>query len=969
MFIHKGKIKLLAAVIAAAALAISPIAVKNVDAAGSDIIYQKTDKQTITKGVTLQNDVKFTTDGWYNINILTVDLSDKYINVDTLSNNESIGKLAGVKKLAQQANAVAAVNASFFSYDGGSLGHPVGTIIKSSDVICASNDINKYSNSMASLSLTKLNDVMLNYWKSDMNLISSSGVKLPVAQYNKINGSNFKDISVFDRKWGTISRGATTDIPDVVQMVVENGIVTKILTAQPGVAIPENGFVVVTRTEGAQKLQAAFAIGDSISFDIASAPNWTDIKMSVSGGSVLVDSGKIPSKFSFSPSDVTGASPKTAIGSSKDGKLLYMVTVDGRQTASIGMSMKDMASYMQSIGAYNAISMDGGGSTTMVARAVGDSGVSIINLPSDGSARSVSTGIGVFTSAPAGKLASLLVETTDKYMFTNTTRAFTVKGYDNYNNPIDVDLSSVKWSSSGVKGKFTDNVFKPTTYGEGRITAKIGTVSGSIDISVLSEPARLTLTPNSIKTSVGKTHTFKIIGENLRGYKADIDPADIKWSVSGKLGTFNNRVFTAAKNGAGFIEASFASAKAYCALSVAETKVHIADDFENLNSSFVSYPDTVKGAYALTSEFAVSGSSSGKLTYDFPESDSSRAAYMVYSGEGLLLDEGTVKMGLQVYNDHENTGWLRAELTDANGNKQVVDLAKALDWTGWKYTEASLSGIKMPARLNRIYTVQTNLVADSGNLYFDDLTLTNSIYPSTDGIEIPKDTVPVDEANKTVNLHKATKTAFRFAVLGQSKAPQTDIENILAGKFATKLTKYLQVGAIVGNTSHESITSNVKNTVMLATHNVDLKGTKEVDYKYSAVDYQTSRFIKLDTRKNSLRTSDPAQWKQFLGDLDSFTGKNVFIFMAKSPDTFTDKLEMELFKKTLSDYRLKTLRNVWVFFNGDSNESRMEKGVKYISTAGYGVPGLSAKNSKEAQYVLVTVQGGTVSYEFKPIES
>jgi exopolysaccharide biosynthesis protein len=967
--LHKGKIKYLTAVIAALSLAISPFTVQNVEAAGSNVIYQKTDKQIITQGVTLENDVKFTTDGWYNINKLTVDLSNKYINVDTLTNNESIGKLTGVKKLAQQANAVAAVNASFFIYDGGSLGHPVGTIVKSSDVLCASNDINKYSDSMASLSLTKLNEVMLNYWKSDMNLVSSSGVKLPVAQYNKLNGSKFTDLTVIDRKWGTTSRGATTDMPDVFQMVVENGIVTKFLNAQPGTAIPENGFVVVTRTEGAKKLQSTFAIGDSITFDIASTPDWSNIKMSVSGCSILVDKGNIPSKFSYAPSDVAAASPKTAIGSSKDGKLLYMVTIDGRQTASVGMSLKDLASYMKSIGAYNAICMDGGGSTTMVARTVGNSDVSIVNLPSDGSARSVSTGIGVFTSAPKGELASLLIETTDRYIFTNTTRAFTVKGYDNYNNPIDVDLSSVKWSVSGVKGQFNGNVFKPTTYGEGKITAKIGSVSGSIDISVLSEPAKLTLSTKSVKMTAGQTHTFKITGENLRGYKAEINPVDIKWTVSNKLGTFNNGVFTASKNGAGYIEAAFANAKAYCALSVAETKVHVADNFEKLDSSFVSYPTTIKGSYALSDEVAVSGSSSGKLTYDFPESDSSRAAYMVYPGEGIKLDVGTVKMGLEVYNDHENTGWLRAEITDANGEKKVVDLAKAMDWTGWKHTEASLSAIKMPARLNRIYIVQTNPVADSGNIYFDDLTLTNSIYPSTDGIKIPEDTVPVDEANKAVNLTKGTKTAFRFAVLGQSKAPQTDLEKKLAEKFATKLTKYLEVGAIVGNASHESITSKVKNTVMLATHNVDLPGTKAVDYKYSMADYQTSRFIKLDTRKNSLRTSDPDQWKQFLNDLDSFTGKNVFIFMAKSPDTFTDKLEMELFKKTISDYRLKTLRNVWVFYNGDTNESHMEKGVKYISTAGYGISGLSAKNSKEAQYVLVTVQGGTVNYVFKPIES
>jgi hypothetical protein len=148
---------------------------------------------------------------------------------------------------------------------------------------------------------------------------------------------------------------------------------------------------------------------------------------------------------------------------------------------------------------------------------------------------------------------------------------------------------------------------------------------------------------------------------------------------------------------------------------------------------------------------------------------------------------------------------------------------------------------------------------------------------------VPEDTPFVDEANKAVPFSKATADSFRFGVLGQSRKPANDTEKKLVSIFANKVEKYLELGSVVGTGSHETVTGLVKKKPVIATHTVDLKSTKEVDYKYSVTDFKNSRFIKLDTRKNSLRTSDPEQWKRFMDDLASFNGKNVFILMDKSP--------------------------------------------------------------------------------------
>ncbi len=59
-----------------------------------------------------------------------------------------------------------------------------------------------------------------------------------------------------------------------------------------------------------------------------------------------------------------GIAPRTAIGQRDDG-IVLLLTIDGRQTASLGADMGDMAQIMIDYGAVNAANMDGGTSTAM----------------------------------------------------------------------------------------------------------------------------------------------------------------------------------------------------------------------------------------------------------------------------------------------------------------------------------------------------------------------------------------------------------------------------------------------------------------------------------------------------------------------------------------------------------------------------------------------------------------------------
>ena len=91
------------------------------------------------------------------------------------------------------------------------------------------------------------------------------------------------------------------------------------------------------------------------------------ISNAVSGEYPLVVAGvDIARSYLTSPEGVHQVNPRTAYGLSKDRHTLYLVTLDGRQPGySDGSLDWETAEWMIKLGAYEAINMDGGGSTTL----------------------------------------------------------------------------------------------------------------------------------------------------------------------------------------------------------------------------------------------------------------------------------------------------------------------------------------------------------------------------------------------------------------------------------------------------------------------------------------------------------------------------------------------------------------------------------------------------------------------------
>ncbi|HSG44850.1 MAG TPA: phosphodiester glycosidase family protein [Anaerolineales bacterium] len=149
-------------------------------------------------------------------------------------------------------------------------------------------------------------------------------------------------------------------------------------------------------TEG---VEDSLGVGPTIYFSRKHYPSFNrrpgKVFTAISGDRMIVEKGEYASDLDSDERD-----PRTAIGINKNGRYLYLVVVDGRQPLySDGATFTELAQLLIDQGAYFAMALDGGGSSTLVIE--GENGEPVLlNSPIDnyipGRERPVANHLGVF---------------------------------------------------------------------------------------------------------------------------------------------------------------------------------------------------------------------------------------------------------------------------------------------------------------------------------------------------------------------------------------------------------------------------------------------------------------------------------------------------------------------------------------------------------------------------------------------
>ena len=231
------------------------------------------------------------------------------------------------------------------------------------------------------------------------------------------------------------------------------------------------------------------------------------IQEAVGGSVYLVKDGK--SVVTSAADYYNSRHSRTCVGITAEGKVVMMV-LDGRQEPfSAGGSAEELAQIMLDAGCVTAINLDGGGSTTFVARQEGSDTLSVVNRPSDGYERSVSSSLMVVSTAPVStEFDHALITSAYDYLTSGATVRLVASGVSVSGSAAELP-ADITWKSADetIGTVSEDGVFTAVKKGSVEIQLLSGdTVIGSKTLTVVE--------PNGLKFS--KTSINAIYGDSVR---------------------------------------------------------------------------------------------------------------------------------------------------------------------------------------------------------------------------------------------------------------------------------------------------------------------------------------------------------------------------------------------------------------------------------------------------------------------
>ncbi|MET7849887.1 phosphodiester glycosidase family protein [Streptomyces avermitilis] len=231
--------------------------------------------------------------------------------------------------------------------------------------------------------------------------VDTAAGKLPLRGLNQY-ALPVGSVGAYTADWGSVSRaravcGTDTDraapcSTDTYEVTVRDGQVVSSADSPGSGPIAAGTTVLVGREAGAQQLRK-LSTGEEVSVEhrLVAAGSRVAYSFAIGGYPVLRQGKPLPGL------DTVTSAVRTAVGVKDAGRRLLLLAIDGAAAYRSGLTIAEVASAMRGLGATEAFSLDGGGSTTLVARAPGATAVTVRNHPSGGAERPVPNGIGVFT--------------------------------------------------------------------------------------------------------------------------------------------------------------------------------------------------------------------------------------------------------------------------------------------------------------------------------------------------------------------------------------------------------------------------------------------------------------------------------------------------------------------------------------------------------------------------------------------
>ncbi|MEV6715799.1 phosphodiester glycosidase family protein [Lentzea sp. NPDC051208] len=642
-------------------------------------------ERPVAPGVTLSSFDWYRPDGWVRGDALAVDLTKAragYVDPGAVSQAVPLSQQTG--------GAVAAINGDFFDIDNSNAPEGVGV---------QDGHLRKSGEGRAiGIDAAGVGSVMETFFEGTLNGTHEL-TQLNSAQID-VDG-----IGVFNSLWGTYSRArATQGAANTAEVIVKDDVVQSVGSPSDR---PVQGYALVGRDRGADVLRA-LKPGDRAEIGYRNrTSDGSTPKTAIGGRQLLVRNGR-----NVAPAD--SPHPRTAVGFSQDGKKMYMLTVDGRQSPYLqGLDLDDLADAMIELGAHNALNLDGGGSSTMLAREPGTTELKVVNTPSDGGERPVPNGLALYAPTGTGRLTGFDVQTASTRVFPGMTRRMTVRGHDETFGP-----ANDEHVSRATGGWALGDTFHASPHsGPASFTAFKGLTSKTTRLTVLGRLARIAPAEPRISLIEDERRPLRINGVDARGFSAPIERADLELSYDRKIIEVTPDLqVKALRTGATTIRARAQGKETHTAVTVGVTDQPLATFDDAPHWTFGSARATGK----VEPEPDGHTGAGLKLSYDFTRSTGTRTAYAV-PPKPLRVDGQPLSLAARVHGSGQGE-WTAFTVTDSTGRSRAL-YGPHVTWHGWQQIEVAVPPeLQFPVQVTRFTAIETRADrAYRGEVVLDDV--------------------------------------------------------------------------------------------------------------------------------------------------------------------------------------------------------------------------------------------------------
>ncbi|MGP4114019.1 phosphodiester glycosidase family protein [Streptomyces sp. 4N509B] len=908
----------------------------------------------LAPGAELTSFQRLESDKWLSAHALSLDLTSElridYLSPEAVSASAPVSELVAGHDPGAGRTTVAAINGDFFDINGSQA--PLGSGLAEGELVHSSSEGYTEAVGIGPDSAGRILDL---YFDGTLSLPDGT---TELAGYNAAR-LPADGIGVYTAQWGEADRALpVAGAQAATEVLVENDEVTAVSEAPGEGPIPDDAVVLLGRGEGAEIL-ATLTAGDTVGLEYA--PRAGDggplPRTAVGGRGLLVVDGE-PQDWEGRPNNATA--PRTAVGFSRDGQEMYVLSVEGRQAHSGGATLTELGVMMAALGAHSALNLDGGGSTTLLAREPGAERPEVVGRPSDGQERAVPNGLAVTAPVGSGEVTGYRVATVadpvvapsldtvpgghPDRVFPGLTRRLAAFGHDESYGPAGPHGGQPRWRSRDPRvgtvaadGAF--GVFTARRPGTATVTATRRGAAGELELTVLGPLERITPTTRRVGLAdPAATARFGILGQDAAGGSAPIEPGDVRLDYDPALftvtpdasaGGFLVRAASDAAFASGTVTARVGDASTVLALTVGLEEHRVAD-FDDAASWTFSH---ARAAGSLAPEPEGREGAGLRLRYDFTLSDATRAAYATPPADIPVAGQ---PRSLTLWLSGDGHGaWPSLHLRDARGTDHVLR-GDHVTWQGWRQLTFRVpEGVTYPVTVHRFYLAETR----PDTQYVGEVVIDELAALTPPDVTLPPEPVVADPLIDTAA--DVAGRDWRFAVVSDAQfvARAPDSEIVRAARRTLREVRAADPDFVVVNGDwvdegtpadlafarrviEEELSDAVPWSYVPGNHEVMGGSIAGFEAEFGPArltfDHRGTRFVTLDTSSLTVRGGGFAQWLELRAQLDAAASDpsvGSVMVMAHVPprDTtaqpasqLTDRMEADLLEDWLADFRRET---------------------------------------------------------------